>query len=328
MAGVPENFDMVHCLNDIAITSKPWIVTFEAIIPRTFQQGRKRLADMVRHRLIKDNCHKVIGQSYYALKKLAKRHESWKPVARLMDKSQVIYPSIDIKDPRPKSKPGKNLSIVFVGNSFARKGGVSAVRLAQKALNDNFPITVHIVSRLQLGAYTDALDNNLYKDDIQLLDLPNVVYHKEIENSKVLELLQQSDFQFMPTIGDTFGFSIVEGLSYGTPAIVTNTCAMPELVQHDHNGYLLDVEVNETNDIAWLKAAHNTTYRSSDSYWEQLDKTYSDLANQAYQLLETFSQRKDDYERLSAASIEHVKKHHDSHKMSQAYDAIYDEVLE
>lgn len=327
LGGIREKYDLIHSLNNIALTSKPWIVTFEDILPRTFGRGGERLAKMIRHRLIMDNCYKLVGQSHYALKKLARANHGWRHLSEVMAKTTVIYPSIDFRELPPKKLTKDPVLLVFIGNHFARKGGISAVRLAKLALDKDLPITIHIVSKLLFGAYTDFADDNRYKNDLKLLELPNVVFHGQMDNTKVMELLQQCDFQYMPTVGDTFGYSILEGFSVGTPAIVTNTCAMPELVHHNQNGYLLDVEVNNESDIIWLRPAHDVAYRTSDDYWETLDRTYSDLANQTLSILEKFMQDRNEYERLSAGAINQVKTHYDSRIMSECYDSLYEAAL-
>jgi hypothetical protein len=44
----------------------------------------------------------------------------------------------------PKSR--ETIRLIFVGNNFARKGGIVALRLARRALAEGLPLQIHIVS--------------------------------------------------------------------------------------------------------------------------------------------------------------------------------------
>ena len=330
LGNLSEPYDIVHSVNDIPLTKKPWIVTFEDLLPRTFGLGGDRVMKLIRPRMLARNCLRLVGQSKYAIKRLSMWNNGWKGAPRLLEKAAVIYPSIDIQPHRPKAYGGDSINMIFCGRDFARKGGVSAVRLAKLAHDQGLPLKMHIVSDLRLGQYTDHTDAKRYKADLELLDLPNIVYHKGLENHKILGLLQKCEFQYLPTIGDTFGFSVVEGLSVGTPAIVSNTCAMPELVQHGKSGYLLDVDVNEVNDISWLRPTSNAAdvaYRGTDMYWEYLDHTYTSFALQTLEVLEGLIENPNTYESLSAGALARAASQHDARKMSQKYDQLYDEAM-
>ncbi len=64
----------------------------------------------------------------------------------------VIHPNFAIRVDQPKLYQISKISIVFVGQHIARKGGVVALRLAQKAEKLGLPITVHIISGLEHGS--------------------------------------------------------------------------------------------------------------------------------------------------------------------------------
>jgi glycosyltransferase involved in cell wall biosynthesis len=324
---ISEPYDLIHCLNQIPLTRKPWIITFEDIIPRTFGPKHKLISKLIRPTLLAPNCHKLVGQSNYALKKFARANQGWKYLPRVLEKTTVIYPSIELYPHSPKSYKGGHLHLVQLGRAFARKGGISALRLAKLAHDCGFPLTMHIVSELRTDGYTDHTDINRYRADLALLDVPNVVFHGSLENEEVLKLLRECHFQYMPTIGDTFGFSVVEGLSVGTPAIVSSTCALPELVIHGKSGYLLDVEVNAENDIAFLRPASDVAYRGTEEYWEHLDRTYTDFAAQSLTILEQLTKEPSLYEGLSAGALAQAAQNHDAERMSEAYDQLYDEAL-
>ena len=63
-----------------------------------------------------------------------------------------------------------------------------------------------------------------------------------VPNARVLELMEEADYFVLPTFHDTFGYVALEALAGGTPVIATDTCALPEVVEHGRSGYLIPFE--------------------------------------------------------------------------------------
>lgn len=75
-------------------------------------------------------------------------------------------------------------------------------------------------------------------------------------NQKVIDLLARSHFHLLPTIHDTYGYNVIKSFSVAT----TNVAALPEFV-HDHkNGYLLNLELNQTRE--WKNLLSHTLKNS------------------------------------------------------------------
>ncbi len=76
----------------------------------------------------------------------------------------------------------------------------------------------------------------------------------------------QGRLLLLPTGGDCWGVVINEAMIAGTPVITTEwTAAAGELVLHDHNGYVLPLEVD-----AWVSAASGLL--TSQSKWESFSQ--------------------------------------------------------
>lgn len=326
------NFDLIHSFNEVPITSKPWVGTFECEIPRTIGKNQDFRRNLVRRLLIRDNCIKIIALSNFAVERAKFWNKGWELLPEMLKKLEVVHPSVPLRAKQPKRLSPKEVQLTFCGRMFAQKGGIVALRVAQVANKLKFPLKVNIISSLDAG-WTDVSDRGRYQPDLELLDLPNVVFHKELPNSKVLDLFASSDFTFLPTLHDTYGYSVIEGFSVGTPAIVTATCALPEIVRHGENGYLLNVEVDELNEIKWLGTKSdiwNRIYKGllyTDEYWEQQNKTYNDLAQQTIEVLEKVSIDPEHYEQLSQKSIDQVNNCHNIKTISNYFDCLYDEIL-
>lgn len=322
-------YQAIHSFNKILYTNKPWFLTFEdhRVLYRNPQnQGEAVIYELLNNRLALDNCQKIIAISDYAKLRLINRIQSWKIEQKVSKKLDVIHPNFPVRVNQSKLyQQQQNLQLVFIGNHIARKGGVVALRLAKKAEKLGLPITLHVISELGHGSGvpTDFPDRTKYVEDLKLLNLNNVVFHKNIPNEKVIELLSQSHFQLMATLHDTYGYSIIEGFSVATPAITTNVCALPEFIRHGENGYILQLPINEIRHWSnWLHGEKTKT----DEYWEILNSTYDYLAEQALQQIIQFldrSDKREHYEFLSAGALAQAQIVHNSEKQNELFDDLY-----
>lgn len=71
---------------------------------------------------------------------------------------------------------------------------------------------------------------------------------KVSDESKNTILSESSVYLTLSTI-EAFGISVLEAMSYGLPIVAFNSSAIPELVQHEVNGYLVDQSLNEKDRI-------------------------------------------------------------------------------
>lgn len=322
-------YQAIHSFNKIIYTNKPWFITFEDhrfLFRNPQTKLETQVFGILNHRLSLDNCQKIIAISDYAKMRLLKRIEGWDIETKISEKVSIIHPNFAIRVDQPKTYQNQqNLQLIFVGQHIARKGGIVALRLAQKAEKLGLPITVHIISGLGRGrgVPTDFPDEDKYTEDLKLLDLNNVVFHQRIKNEKVLELLSQSHFQLMASLHDTYGYSIIEGFSVATPAITTNVCALPELIRHGENGYILELPLNELRHWGnWLHGEKTKT----EEYWEIVNNTYEYLAEQALQQIREFldrSDKREHYESLSAGALAQAQNFNNAKIQNELFDNLY-----
>lgn len=322
-------YQAIHSFNRIVYTNKPWFLTFEdhrILYRNPKNQAEAAIYELLNNRLALENCQKLIAISDYAKMRFVKRIEGWNIKEKIIKKLDVIHPNFPVKVNQSKVyQQQQNLQLIFIGNHIARKGGIVALRLAKKAEKLGLPITIHIISELGHGSGvpTDFPDRTKYIEDLKLLNLNNVVFHKNLPNDKVIELLSQSHFQLMPTLHDTYGYSIIEGFSVATPAITTNICALPEFIRHNENGYILELPINDIRH--WADWAHGEKTKTNE-YWEVLNSTYDYLAEQALQQIKQFldrSDKREHYEFLSAGALAQAQILHNSEKQNELFDNLY-----
>ncbi|MBE7382994.1 MAG: glycosyltransferase family 4 protein [Leptolyngbya sp. SIO1E4] len=274
--------------------------------------------------------------SDYAKQKFIEINHDWHPLKDVLKKAFVIHPNVPIYASKGKTYSSDHpLQIVFIGHAFARKGGIVALRVADKARKIGLPVVFHLVSKLLYGSiiYTDHPDKQRYEKDLKLLELPNVIFHGKLTYPNVIELLTKSHFQMMATLDDTYGFSIVEGFSVGTPAITTNVCALPEFVHSEGNGYLIELPLNESRN--WISRKFYFEYcgevfqrrRNSEKYWEILDETYEILADQTLELIIEIVNHPEKYTPLSEGALAQALDFHNSQAANSVLDNLYSKIV-
>jgi glycosyltransferase involved in cell wall biosynthesis len=331
-----KKIHLIHSFKKIQYTNKPWLLTVEDH-SFLYLNPRNKIEALVyaslNNRIGLENCKKLIAISDYAKMRCLNwiqelNNDLWEKVIHKVD---IIHPNFPIRAKHPKKyNRQQKLQLIFIGNHIARKGGIVALRLAKKAEKLRLPLVIHIISGLKHGpgVPTDFPEQTKYAEDLKLLDLNNIVYHKILPNEKVIELLAQSDFQILATLHDTYGYSVIEGFSVATPAITTNVCALPEFVRHDENGYVLPLELNERRH--WNNWLHGDEVKNIE-YWDILNSTYEQLANKALEVIFNFLERQDKsehYEFLSAEALSHANNTNNSQKQNELFDNLYAELAE
>jgi glycosyltransferase involved in cell wall biosynthesis len=312
-------YDLIHGLNAIPITTKPFVTTFESILPRALGPGGSSVAVRLRDRLTRSNCRALVAMSRYARGKFIKANRDWPSLDAALGKVQVLYPHFAERNATIRNYDGGPLRLIFVGNDFARKGGIVALRVIKK---QKLKVHLDIVSAMKYAGdiYTDHPDRDRYASDLRLLDEPNVTVHGRLPNAEVLALMANAHVQLLPTMDDTFGYSVVEGFSVATPAIVSNVCAMPELVPPEA-GAIVKIPVDEWGNWQGLGS------RVDRDYWARLDAAYDALAGQ---VVEQLSALADEPKRLAAWSegaLERFRRVHESRAVSARLDDLYDAAL-
>lgn len=282
----PKNFDLIHAFNRIPIGKTPYVIGFESHLPRGFGIEHTAFFRAMSKSLVNDRCRGIVAISHYAYRQCLNQHKNFPWYDDIKAKLSVRYPNINI----PKNEDAlaqdniNTIRILFVGNHFARKGGLVALRLAQLAHQRNLPIAVDIISSLQVGAmsWIDPLTKDYFTPYKQLIEtLPNVTHHGALPNAQVIEHIRQSHFLLLPTFSDTFGFSAIEAMSQYTPVIATSQCAMPEFI-NNNNGILLPLEVDECGEWVCIKGQQ----RNSSSYAALYDDAVLQLAQKTLEKIE------------------------------------------
>lgn len=119
------------------------------------------------------------------------------------------------------------LRFLFVGEISPQKGIYDYIAVAQKFYGlAEFHAAGGGVERLPV-----ADKNNLEH---------SIVYHGFLTKDQLFELYQQCDVLVFPSLGDGFGFVVLEALSFGLPVICSRNSVGADVIQDGYNGMLFD----------------------------------------------------------------------------------------
>ena len=166
----------------------------------------------------------------------------------------IIPPSVDTSYWVPKSgerQPGP-LRVVFIGADFMRKGGDVLMQVA--ALPEFSEVEWHLVTKSPPQNKT-----------------ANITCHTDFNSDAegLRNLVQNSDVLLLPTRADCSSIATLEAAACGVPSIVTRMAGIPDLVEDNVSGILLEQPTVEHLTAALrqylaspaLLAAHGQTAR-------------------------------------------------------------------
>ena len=291
--------DLVHAHNRIPMGAGRFICSFESIVPRDYGVPKDSLIWRAMAREIDSSrCRRLVAMSHAAKLHFVNQHRGLPSFEKRMAKLIVRHPSVQLgaaEDSLPGGSADR-LVVTFVGAHFGRKGGAACVRAAELALARKLPVSFNIVSSLQTGAssWIDPTLPGFFEPYLQKLNLPNVRHFHSMPNGEVRALLRGSHFTLLPTVSDSFGYSMIESMAEHTPVIASRVTAVPEVIAEGHNGFMLDLPVTAAGD--WI--APDYAERGTPHYAEHFRLATESLALQLVERLEAMIGQRETLQRL------------------------------
>ena len=210
--------------------------------------------------ILSDKCTALLPMSQWAynyelwlLSQFAKPEE----IAQIKSKMSILYPPQEVmitpEEFEEKFRKMGKLRFLYVGGQVKRKGGAEVLKAFHQLSQqyDSFTLTF-------IGKLGDSY-NNFYLDVEELKEIRAIIasadwleYHEKLPNEEVIKLAKQAHIGLLPTMGDTFGFSVLEMQACGCPVITTDRQALPE-INNDQCGWLIntkDIPLSHGDDFA------------------------------------------------------------------------------
>ena len=188
--------------------------------------------------LLKDNCKKVVFWSEVGKRTL--HTYAGMNDERLLKKATVVYPAIRTVHDSLIGFTERKVNILFSGDFFL-KGGVNVIDAFERAqrLYPSIRLTLCCDEKINFSIPNNRLRDE-YLDRIRRND--GIAKVGRLPREELLtHILPKTDIYLLPTYGEAFGMSVLEAMAFGIPVIATNYFAIPEMVEHEVSGLLIDI---------------------------------------------------------------------------------------
>jgi glycosyltransferase involved in cell wall biosynthesis len=222
---IDSNVDLIHCAHCLLLNNLPWVVdtehywTFSASSNISYSKFGKFIIKKI---LRKNNCKKILPWTNAAgstIKDALKDRE-------INRKIEVVYPAIPIPKLR-NIKKSRKITLLFIGRYFYPKGGLFVLE-AFKKLKQKYDLRCIVIS-LTIPDYLKERYRNLIE-----------IYDSVSEDVLFNKIYPSSDIFVYPGFSDTFGFSLLEAMSFGIPIVTVDAFARKEIVENGKNGFVIE----------------------------------------------------------------------------------------
>ncbi len=189
---------------------------------------------------------------------------------RIIDKACVVYPAIRKQNISNDKYLNPITKMLFSGDFF-RKGGANVVDVFINLSSEYSDLELNLCCDRSLN----TSNNKLREKYLTIIDNhPKIKIQKVTRVDMLSKILPQTDIFISPTYQETFGFAILEAMSFGIPVIASNIFAIPEIIKNDSDGFLLDIK-NE--DFIQSLKGYGVNELSLDFHNKVNDKLYETI---------------------------------------------------
>ena len=235
----PHDVDLVHVFNDVPLSNRPWVASFEHDYPplhRSAALGRAALRAAASTRCL----------GLFAMSAHARRRLLADPVRGplLGPKCVVVEPCVSSEDDLyerhvawlAEHPAGRGpVELLFAGNQFFRKGGEFVLdALEPLAARNDPPVRLTVVSTLDVDPWVSNSQGDEARRTAALARLaarPSWIRRfEDLPPRRVRELMSESHLLLFPTLNETFGFVLAEALATGLDVVTVSSRAIPEIL--------------------------------------------------------------------------------------------------
>lgn len=180
---------------------------------------------------LSDKKQKYVGKTLNKSEKIIVLSKSWKEFFKNIipeDKIEILYNSVPLQEKKKEQNAKKEeLTALFLGRIGERKGVYDLLEVANKI--ENLKIII-------AGDGETQKAQNIVKEN----NLKNVTILDWINEEQKAEYLKNADMYILPSYDEGLPMSVLEAMSYSLPVITTNVGGIPELVEDNKNGILIN----------------------------------------------------------------------------------------
>jgi len=141
----------------------------------------------------------------------------------------VDIASISVK--KMSINEGKYLNAIFVGALTESKGVFRLLKMLQKTLN----LKVTFIGKLT-ESVQEKMERLIKKYNIS----ERVIVKGALPNRETLDIMSQSDIYIFPSAQEGFPVSVAEAMAVGLPVLASSAGAIPDMIENNKGGYIID----------------------------------------------------------------------------------------
>ena len=218
------NLDLIHCAHCLSKNKeKPWVADVEMVSSflvsgKICRKGKSK----IRKKLLRKNCKKIFPWTNSV------KRDVEKMFPEIKEKLEVVYPAVPM--PKIKKKKHEGINLLFVGRYFIGKGGAEVIRCFDYLTKKYSNVEATIVSEVP----EEIIKKYSKNKKIKIFGL--------MPQKKLFDIYSKSDIFVYPGYSDTFGFAILEAMSFGMPVVTLNGNSREELVKNGKTGIVIPID--------------------------------------------------------------------------------------
>ena len=227
--------DLLHTYNSIVPYGPNWIIEVEDGLPRYGAGITQKQFDFAVKHLSHKRCKVISFTSEMAYNKnsdFMKRHG-------LEHKKRIIYRPVHLPSPETTKKDNGLFNVIFIGNSFYRKGGFQLLKAFERSAHKDWRL--HVVSNF----FEDWGPRPTEEQMEELEKIKNsdnrITFTQHMSHEDVFHAISASDVLVGVTYADPWYNSVMEAAACGVPVIASNISSIPEMVIDGETGTLLSI---------------------------------------------------------------------------------------
>ena len=320
----PPRTRLIHTFNDLVMGGRSWVVSHELELPRFFGPTSPAQIGRGYALLASQHCRRILSMSDAARRWFLRRApDSLR--SSLSAKTCIFTGAVKAPEhfgikPPPLARRHGPIRLVFVGNDALRKGGFQILDAFDRLRKNGVNVTLDFVSAVNTRSYVQIEADAHSRLVRRLRETEGVRWVQKAPNSEVLRILSEAHVGLLPTLDDSLGWSVIEMMAARLPVVGTNVVALPEMIQNNVSGMLIDVPRDTDNRWIGLIA------RRGDR--EVIQDTDSRLVNGIVKAVAALESDDDLRLRMGAAGRARYEENYAPERVAQQLKQIYDEIFD
>jgi glycosyltransferase involved in cell wall biosynthesis len=183
-----------------------------------------------------------------------------------------------------KCKENNELRIIGIGRISEAKGTYDLINVCADLISEDYNISLTWIGK---GAYKQD-EENVDRIISASKEVKNrICFHSDISEDEKFQLLNSSHIFILPTYADNLPIAILEAMAVGLPVISTRVGAIPEVIDNQKNGWLIEpgdktelkkiitYAYNRKNSFEEMRGSNKTLFAQSFSSYQRLKELAS-----------------------------------------------------